>query len=185
MRHMVLLERAACGLFLMISMTSCATVSKLHPPISDEAGALRLAEVMQLITRQQIVTLGVHYEHLLASGIKDADLGDRSLGLGRVYCCGGPSEMSNALAFYIPRGVSVEVGDIVEIRMGRQPGTTDPGVVNTVVRVRHKLYSQQPCHWVPEKEGLWMRVLHCDWMEKEGWVERGGLWKTWLKPVSN
>jgi len=138
---------------------------------------------MQLATRQEIVTLGITYEHLLASGIKDADLRDGRLGAGRVYCCGGPNETINAIWFYVPIGVNIEVGNIVEIKMGRQPSKNEPGAVNTAVRVLYKQISEGPCHWVPEREGLWMRVLHCDWMEKDGWVEREGIWKTWLKPV--
>jgi len=184
MRRMVFLERVIWGLFLIIGLSTCASVSKVHPPVSDEAGALRLAEVMALATRQEILTLGVHYDYFLASGIKDSDLRDGSIGAGRVYCCGGPPEQDSAIWFYIPTGVNVEPGNIVEVRMGRQPGKNDRGTVNTVVRIRYKDISQGPCRWVPEKEGLWMRILHCDWMEEEGWIERGGLWKTWLKPVS-
>ena len=180
---MVLLKRAICLLFVIIGLTSCATASRIYPPVPEETGALRVAEVMQFAQRQQIVSSGIHYERILASGIRDADLRDRSLAVGRVYCCGGPAETRNAPFFYIPNDVSVELGDIVEIRMGRQPDQNDPGLVNTVVRVRHKGIAQSPCRWVPEREGLWMRVLYCDWMEKEGWVERGGMWKTWLRPV--
>ena len=179
---MVALTRALRPLFVALGLTSCATVSLLYPPVPEQTGALRLAEVMQFAQRQQIVSSGIHYEQILASGIKDADLHDRSLAVGRVNCCGGPAETRNAPVFYIPSDVSVELGDIVEIRMGRPPGQNDPGMINTVLRVRHKGIAQSPCRWVPEREGLWMRVLYCDWMEKEGWVERGGMWKTWLKP---
>ncbi len=167
-----------------ITLFSCATVSRLHPPIQGETGALRLAEVMVLATRQEIVSLGINYEHLLASGIKDADLQDGSLVAGRVYCCGGSIEYSSAPWIYVPRGMSVEVGDLVEIKMGRQPRKNDPGAVNTAVRVRHKGISNAPCRWAPEQQGLWMRILHCDWMEKEGWIQKKGLYKTWLKPAS-
>jgi hypothetical protein len=133
---------------------------------------------MGLATREEIVALGVHYEHLLASGIRDEDLHYGSLGAGRVYCCGGPPEEDGAIWVYLPSGVNVKVRDFVEVRMGRQPAENDPGVVNTALRVRDKA----GCRWVPEKEGLWMRILYCDWMEREGWIERGGLYKTWLKP---
>jgi len=179
---MVFFKRMARVLFITTAVTSCATASRIFPPVQDETGALRLAEVMQFARRDEIVRLGVHYEEILASGINDSDLSDSSIAVGRVYCCGGPAETRNAPFFYIPTDIAVELYDIVEIRMGRQPNQTDPGVVNTVVRVRHKGISQSPCRWVPEREGLWMRVLYCDWMEKEGWVEKGGLWKTWLKP---
>lgn len=187
MRHMVLLGYSVVGVIIMASLTSCASVSKVHPPISDDTGALRLAEVMQLGTRQEIVALGDHYKHLLASGLNDSDLRDGCLGRGKVYCCGGFLEQAqgNEMWFYIPNDMRVEVGDIVEVRRGRQPTTNDPGAVNTAVRVRHNEISHGPCRWVPEQEGLQKRVLFCDWMEKEGWVERNGLWNTWLKPASS
>lgn len=171
------------ALVIVTSLASCSSVSRVHPPTADDAGVVRLTEVMQVGTRQEIVALDSHYKHLLAAGIRDADLGDGSLGAGRVYCCGGPPELGAAIWFYIPKEMSIQVGNVVEVRMGRQPAGSDPGAVNTAVRVRHQGISQGPCRWSPERDGLWMRVIHCDWMEKEGWVERGGLYKTWLKPA--
>lgn len=170
-------------LMIMFGIASCSSISRVHPQTSDDAGVVRLAEVMQLGTRREIVALGIHYQYLLAAGIKDAELRDGSLGVGRVYCCGGPPEQGAAIWFYIPRELSIQAGNIVEVKMGRQPAGSDPGAINTAVRVRHQGLSQGPCRWRPERDGLWMRVIHCDWMEKEGWVERDGLYKTWLKPA--
>lgn len=188
MRHNVLyVERMLWTLIITVSLTSCAGVaggvSKVHPPTRDHTGAVRLAEVMQLKTRQEIVSLGPHYQHILASGIRDANLHDGSLAAGRVYCCGGPPETRNSIWFYVPNEVNVEVGNLVLVRMGRQPSKSDPGLVNTAVQVRHNEISQGPCRWVPEKEGLWMRILYCDWMEEEGWIKTEGIWETWLKPA--
>lgn len=161
-------------------------VSKVHPSIKEDTGALRLAEVVHPpATRKQIVSLGLHYENLLAAGIKDSDLRDGSLVEGRMYCCGGEIETSSALWFYVPEGLQVEIGDIVEVRMGRQPGKNGPGEVNTAMRVRQKGITNGSCQWVPDKPGLWMRVLYCDWMEQEGWIERKGLYNTWLKPAGS
>ncbi len=176
-------EQLLWGLFIMVSLASCSSVSRVHPPTADDAGVVRLAEVMQIATRQQIVALGSHYNHLLAAGITDSDLRDGSLGAGRVYCCGGPPEQGAAIWFYIPRELNIQVGNIVEVKMGRQPADSDPGVVNSAIRVRHLNMSQGPCRWSPERDGLWMRVIHCDWMEREGWVERDGLYNTWFKPA--
>jgi len=174
----------AIVIFTNIFLVSCATVSKVHPPFRNENGTLRVAQVMQLATRQEIIGLGVHYKHLLASGIKDSDLRDRSLAVGRVYCCGGPPEEGMAIWFYVPEGLTIDIGDIVEIRMGRQPSKCDPGAVNTAVQVRQKKDDVNgPCRWIPPDPKLWMRVLYCDWMEKEGWIEKGGRQKTWLKPA--
>lgn len=164
-----------------ISLLSCATVSRLHAPDPDETGALRVAEVVKVATQQEIVSVR---EHLLASGMSDADLQDGGLVVGRVYCCGGNIDQSTAPWVYVPREISVEVGNIIEVKMGRQSTNNDSGAVNTIVRVRHKRISNSPCRWVPEQKGLWMRILYCDWMISEGWTEKSGLYKTWLKPAS-
>jgi hypothetical protein len=86
-----------CYFLLSFGITSCATVSKVHPPYENETGSLRLAQVLQLAYRQEILNLGVHYKYLLASGLHDSDLQEKSLGAGRVYCCGGPAEEGMAL----------------------------------------------------------------------------------------
>jgi len=53
----------------------------------DEAGALRLTQVIQLASRDEILKLKDNLEHLLASGVKDSDLKDGSVPVGRIYCC--------------------------------------------------------------------------------------------------
>lgn len=173
-----------CYFVLTFAITSCATGSKVYPPYKNEAGSLRLVQVMQLASRQEIVNLGVHYKYLLASGLQDSDLQDKRLGAGRVYCCGGPAEEGMGIWFYIPPGLEVAPGDIVEIKMGREPSGNDSGMINTATRVRQRKEASNPqCRWVPDNENLWMRVLYCDWMEAEGWIEKKGFESTWLKPA--
>lgn len=174
-----LLFAAAAGMVL----SSCAAVSasktsRLHPPEASEAGAHRVAEVRALATREEILDLGAHYRFLVDSGIEPAELKDGSLAVGQTYCCGGPSDQSMAMWIYVPAGPAPKVGDIVEVRMGRQPEGEDPGAVNVLMRIREK----EDCRWEPQNPKLWMRVLYCDWMEDEGWVEKTGFFKTWLKP---
>jgi hypothetical protein len=163
-------------------LTSCASVSRLHPVFRENAGVVRVAQVTALTNRQQIIEFGVNYDHLIASGINDADLRDGSVAQGRVYCCDGPNLN---IWFYVPHGMDVGVGDIVEVKMGRQPEDENRGTVNIATQVRHKrVDTEKHCRWDPPNERLWMRILYCDWMEKEGWVEKGGLDKTWAKPTS-
>ena len=68
-----------CYFILIFAITGCATGSKVYPPYKNEAGSLRLTQVMQLASRQEIVKLGVHYKYLLASGLQDSDLRDKSI----------------------------------------------------------------------------------------------------------
>src|SRR5438309_1433895 len=74
-------------LLMMIFLTcaiSSAGTSKLYPPKKDETGALRLAQVMQTATREEILRLTEQRQHLLDSGLKDSDFQDGSLAMGRV-----------------------------------------------------------------------------------------------------
>ena len=177
-----LLRMAVFASASLVWLYSCATPpSKLYPPIADDYGVSRLGEVMGVATKQEVLSLGVHYQNLLASGIREADLRDGSMVEARVYCCGGDIEQSSAPWVYVPPGVKVAVGDIIEIKMGQSPGNQNTGRVNTVIRVRQSGMSSGECRWVPDNPALWMRVLYCDWMKEEGWVERGGLYNTWLK----
>src|SRR5574337_658497 len=164
-------------------LTSCASVSRLHPLVRENAGVVRVAQVVALGTRQDILASGENYDHLIASGIQDADLRGGSVAQGRVYCCGG-SDLS--IWFYVPHGNDAGVGDIVEVKMGRQPEDQDRGTVNIATQVRHKREdADKHCRWDPPNERLWMRILYCDWMEREGWVKRKeGAAKTWAKSMS-
>ena len=163
-------------------LTSCASVSRLHPVFRENTGVVRVTQVTALATRQDILAFGENYDRLIASGIQDADLRDGSVARGRTYCC-GDSDLS--IWFYVPHGIDVGVGDIVEVKMGRQPEDHDRGAVNIVTQVRHKREdADKHCRWDPPNERLWMRILYCDWMAKEGWVERWGGWdKAWVKPT--
>jgi hypothetical protein len=161
---------------------SIAGTSKLYPPKKDEAGALRLAQVIQIATREEILKLTVHRQHLLDSGLKDADFQDGSLAMGRVYCCHPSTDEGTAMWFYVPPDAPVQLGDIVVIRIGRESTKKDPGKVNTLVEVRQKKDAREShCSWDPPKDFLWRRVLYCDWMPAEGWTLKKGAYNTWLK----
>jgi len=181
------IRRWAILFLLVLACTvSSAGTSRLYPPAKDESGALRLTQVMQLATREEILKLGDHLQHLLASGVKDADLKDGSLAVGRVYCCHPSTEQGTAMWFYVPPDVPVKVGDIVEVRMGRESTKTDPGAVNVAVAVRESKDAAAPqCSWDPANERLWTRVLYCSWMPQEGWTLKKGLHNTWLKRATD
>lgn len=173
-------------LFMTICLTSAvssAGTSRLYPPSKDESGTLRLAQVINIGTREQILGLGVNLQNLLAAaGVKDSDLKDGSLANGRIYCCHQATEVGTAMMFYVPPNVFVEIGDIVEVRMGRQATKNEPSAVNTVVRIREKMESpDSQCSWDPPNNTMWRRVLYCKWMPAEGWTLKNGLYNTWLK----
>ncbi len=142
---------------------------------------------MVVASRQDILATESHYQFLLSAGIPDVQLGDGRLIVMRIYCCGGSIEEDQAIWVYVPPELTVGAGDIVEVRMGRVPAKTDPGVVNTVVMVRQKADQAPngPCFWQPDNPSLWMRIVYCDGIEKDGWVERKGLRKMWYKPAAD
>jgi hypothetical protein len=83
---------------------------------------------------------------------------------------------------YVPPDVTVELGDIVEVRMGRESTKTDPGAVNVAVRVREKQGApDSQCSWDPPNNTMWRRLLYCKWMPAEGWTKNNGFYNTWLK----
>jgi hypothetical protein len=163
-------------LLMMICLLACAVssagTSKLYPPSKDQAGALRLAQIMTTATREEILKLTVQREHLLVSGLQDSDFKDGSLAMGRVFCCHPSLEEGMAICFYVPPDMPVQPGDIVVVRMGREATKKDPSSkVNTLVSVREKKDAPNSrCLWDPPKDYLWRRVLYCDWMPAEGWT---------------
>jgi len=177
--------RQAAVLFLMVYLAwtvASAATSRLYPPSKDEAGSLRLAQVMETATREEILKLTTQREHLIASGLQDSDFKDGSLAVGRVYCCHPSTEEGTAMWFYVPPDKPVNPGDIVEIRMGHEPTKKDPGKVNVLVEIRQKKdATESHCSWDPPQDFLWTRVLYCDWMPTEGWTLKKGLHNTWLK----
>lgn len=158
--------------------------SSLYPSSKRETDARKLAQVVGLATRAEIQGLKDR-RLLLEAGIPDSALRDGSLGMGRVYCCGGLPEATrlDVLWFYIPPDVPVRLGDVVEIQLGHEGKGRTPGMVNVVARVRESHdATERHCRWDPDQPGKWMRVIYCDWMEAEGWVHKKGIGSPWIKP---
>ena len=182
-----LLTRSLCVGACLALLSSCATSprSRLYPE-GAPAGSLTVAQVTIRYTRDLILSFPQTSRVLLTSGIDESEIRDGSVALGRVNCCGGPTEEGTAIAFYIPETVGTEVGDIVEVKLGRAPEKEgERGEVNRVTRVVQKGSEQVgPCWWDPPKPYLWGRVLYCDWMRDQGWVAEGAggpLYNTWIK----
>ena len=174
-----------CGAAICLLSTACTSVPRIYtdklPP-----GSHRLAQVMVLGTRKELVETKDAHDILSRAGIPDAEIRDGSVVLARIYCCGGWAEKPTAPAIYVPPGINVERGDIVELRVGHPPKKGAPGELNTVIRVRQKADDQNgSCRWDPPNERLWMRILYADWMPQEGWVYKGGISKAWYKPPTN
>ena len=163
---------------------SSASTSRLYPPSDDESGGLRLAQVMQLATREQILNSGETLEHLHASGIKDSDFKDGSLAVARIYCCHASTDQGTAIWLYSPPDLQVQVGDLVVVRMGRKATKNDGGMVNQAVEVReHQGTPNSQCSWDPPDETKWRRLLKCTWMPSEGCtLKRSSSHETWFKP---
>lgn len=167
----------------LVLAVSCAGTSRLHRQHVPEA-SLRLAEVVALAQRTEIEENKFIYQSVRDAGVPDTDIRDGSVGLGRIFCCGGPNEQDTAIWFYIPKVLDVEISDIVEIWSGREvkQGDQEPAHPNTVTRVVERpTYGHRSCRWVPEDPRLWVRVLYCDGLEAEGWTQQSGLYPVWIK----
>lgn len=148
-------------------------------------GSLKLIQVMDVASREDMLQGKIFYEELINTGIPDSDIRDGSMVVGRIYCCGGTAELPTRQYAYVPSPMDIQPLDIVEIRVGISHSNKDRGTVNRVTRVVQKANAQdRQCRWVPPDPGLWMRILYCDWMSREGWIEQTGWNHTWLKPPS-
>ena len=167
-----------------VLLTSCATTLRIQTDFLPE-GSLRLAEVTYVATQKEIVQSKDLYDALVSSGIKDSEIKDGSVALARVFCCGNPMAGEQERMLYAPQQIGVMKGDIVEVKSGRSPVKGDSGRLNTVMRVRQKGgEGATSCNWIPPDPSLWARILYCDWMPSEGWIEQGGMNKAWFKPAA-
>lgn len=167
---------------LVLLLTGCSSWVRVQEDPILPSGSLRLAQAMAMGTREQVLSARGNAQLLEESGVPVAAIRDGSFGIGRTYCCGGSIERELAVYFYVPPGTRANTGDIVEIRIGNRPRAGTPGRLNTVTRIRQRAGESGDIRWDPPTPGLWRRILHADWMEREGWKYRGGLQKTWYKP---
>lgn len=184
-------------------LSGCASAPPvIYPHTSDHSGTLRVAEIMELQSGKELLEFkaGKEFsemvlEALKHSGLSESEIRQGVLAVAREYCCGGPAEARNVVLLFVPQELSVEPGDIVEVRMGKVPARGKRGRANIAGGVREKRDGSQlptwgsspsranrSCRWVPENPDLWNRVLYCDWMKEEGWIEYTGFWNTWMKP---
>jgi hypothetical protein len=158
-----------------IVMMSACTISagKL-----GEAGTLHAAQVVEVMTRGNILASSEVHESLSKSGISDAAIADGSVVVVRTLCC-GPANTSNPHGALNPQLLPLKAGDVVEFMW---PGGS---AVNSVTRVLQSAdQNDGPCRWDPKNEKLWRRVMYCEWMPMEGWVKQEGLIPGWYKPAS-
>jgi hypothetical protein len=169
---------------ISVLVSGCKTTLRIQtahvPP-----GSLRLAQVVQRGSESWIKGSNAKILHqaLADSGITEEEIKDGSVVLARIECCGGPNEKSSAIMMYVPPGLDLHPGDIVELRAADPSKKAAVGQLNVVTRVIQIATDQNgPCRWDPPKDFLWGRTLYADWMPQEGWVHQGGLYKAWYKP---
>lgn len=172
-----------CILFLAMIITGCSTSLAINSDFVVPDNSLRLAQVMEIENRALVVQSKKVYETIIASGVRDSNITDGSIVVARIYCCGGSAEKANAIILYVPNGINVALGDIVEVRIGHSPDKGAEGSINTITRVVQKSRDAEGnCWWDPKDDRLWLRVLYCDWMPKEGWRKQGGISPAWYRP---
>jgi hypothetical protein len=142
-----------------------------------EPGTLHAAEIVEIMTRTDILAShGVH-ESLTNSGVSDSAIVDGSVVVVRSMCCGPPST-ANPHGVLNPQGLSLHAGDVIEFVI---PGGSS---VNTLTRVLQKAGATDgQCWWEPRDDKLWRRVMFCSWMPQQGWVQQtGSMVIGWYKP---
>jgi len=177
-------------LLAIILLPACST-----PPLRIQSGdvpaeSLRVAQVVAIANREDIIQSKDEYKAIIAAGVADSDLQNGSVVVARIYCCGGvsetlSSEYASRIMLYVPRILKTAVGDFVEVKVGRSPEQGDGGRLNTVTRVVAQVGNNpESCWWEPRNPKLWLRYPYCEWMPKEGWIKQEGLYPAWFKPTS-
>jgi hypothetical protein len=183
------LRRTFFVLSCLLLLSACASPPRIQLDDLPE-GSLRIAQVVAIAKREDILQSGETYRAVLAAGIADSDLESGSVVAARIYCCGGisetlSSEYVNRRALYVPRGIKAAIGDFVEVKVGRPPLNHDGGRLNVVTRVVAQVGdSPERCWWEPRNPNLWLRFPYCEWMPREGWVKQDGTSPAWHKPPS-
>lgn len=180
-----ILETIFAYIFL-VTASGCALGPKIYG--EDRLGSHKVAEVVFLGSKEQIVNTDNIYQPLLSAGIDPTNLRNGSVISGRVYCCGGKgtAETENNVIIYVPPSIETKVYDIIEYEVGHGPKAEGLSQLNVALKVRHSDGVKQGiCRWEPDNPKLWMRVLKCPWMEDEGWSKGGGLYPEWYKPAAN
>lgn len=182
-------SRAAGLIFTMGLLNACATPPPRTHADLVPAGSLRVGQVIQAGTRDEILGAAELMVQLRASGVTDDEIVDGSVIVARIYCCGGVSKEMSAeyeerRVMFVPNGQQAAQGDFVEYRVGIPPSPGEVGRFNTLTRVVARYGDVAAgCWWEPKDDRLWLRVAYCDWMEKEGWIKQGGISPAWFKPT--
>jgi len=157
----------------ILALGGCVTsAGKLGEP-----GTLHTGQVVQVLTRSDILGSPEIHGSLTRAGIADAAIADGSVVVVRTLCCGPPST-SNPHGALNPQRLPLRSGDIVEFLW---PGGA---AVNSVTRVLQGAdQSEGECWWEPKDEKLWRRAVYCEWMPEEGWVKQTVPLPGWYKAV--
>lgn len=182
------IARATAALLALALVATSAVAkngapSRLFPYYEEDTGVTLVGQVMVVANREEILNAGTHYRFLLSTGIADADITDGRLVVVALYCCNPKIAENLSIWAYVPAPLTVEREDLIEVRMGRAPNKDgDRGVVNAVWALRQKSADAAggSCRWTPDDPGLWMRVVHCEGMEEQGWQQRGSQRKLWF-----
>jgi hypothetical protein len=95
--------------------------------------------------------------------------------------------LAGVFAASVPADPDLSIGEVVEVEMGRpaKPRRGDAGTMNRAVRVRESFCEEQgDCHWDPDDERMWTRILNCSSMTTEGWQLERGFDEIWFLPAS-
>jgi len=176
------------GIFALViaihGVSGCATTTqKIYGDDLSGPRVHQVTEITYVASKEEVLAEPGLVRALNTAGIGSSEIQNGSVAVGRVYCCGGSIETYVNAVVYFPPGLEVAERDIVEFVVGA--GASSPGQqsINTAVRVRHKDgVDSGECQWLPNNPALWMRVIHCPWMEQEGWVKGKGTHPEWYKP---
>ena len=181
---------------VLVSTLRCSVVAaaglSLHgcggsvPLKASEYGVLRAAGVVVIATAQDFKEHKVLHDNYAAAGVAEADMVDGASIGARMECCRPDIQNSSPVTLYNEKHLKIEVGDLVEFRVGGLKSTDHKEALNVITRVlQHGDPPDATCWWEPRNPSLWRRVVFCEWMQKEGWVKDDTLGDVgWYKPLA-
>jgi hypothetical protein len=166
-----------------VGLNACGTA----PTKAEEYGVLRAAGVLDVSTATDFKEHKALHDTYAAAGVDESQMVDGASIAARTQCCRPDMQNSGPVVLYNAQHFKIEVGDLVEFRVGGANSKDHKNELNVVTRVlQHGEPADGECWWDPRNPNLWRRVVYCKWMQKEGWIWEDSLGDPgWYKPAAD
>jgi hypothetical protein len=181
-RAVVATIRWGSVLIVALGVNACGTA----PTKAEDYGVLRAAGVVVVASANDFKEHKVLHDTYAAAGVAESEMVDGASIGARRQCCRPDMQNSGPVTLYNAQHLKIEVGDFVEFRVGGETTKDHKNELNVITRVlQHGEPADGECWWDPRNPNLWRRVVHCEWMQKQGWIWEDTIGDPgWYKPAA-